>query len=210
MKSILKKILGPKGKDEAITIVSGLPRSGTSMMMQMLEAGGMPIVTDNIRKPDEDNPRGYYEFEKVKKIEEDTSWLDSCHGKAFKMVSMLLYHLPRDKEYKVIFMKREMEEMLASQRVMLDKLRRKGSDLGDEEMSEKYEKHLRHVKEWLASQSNMDVVYVSYNDIIERPYEKAKVVSQFLGGWLDTEEMARVVEKSMYRQRKDKNTSMLH
>jgi hypothetical protein len=210
MKSILRKILGTKRKDEAITIVSGLPRCGTSVMMQMLEAGGMSIVTDNIRKPDEDNPRGYYEFEKVKKIEEDTSWLDRCHGKAFKMVSMLLYHLPRDKEYKVIFMEREMEEMLASQRVMLERLRRKGSNLGDEEMSEKYKKHLGHVKEWLASQGNIDVIYVSYNDIIECPYENAKVVSQFLGGWLDAEEMARVVEKSMYRQRKEKNASMLH
>ena len=105
-----------------IIVVSGLPRSGTSMMMQMLEAGGLPIVTDHIRKADEDNPRGYYELEKVKKIKEDPSWLADCHGKAFKMVSALLYFLPKSRKFKVIFMKRNIEEMLASQRLMLMRL----------------------------------------------------------------------------------------
>ena len=101
-------------KDETITIVSGLPRSGTSVMMQMLDAGGLPALTDHIRRADEDNPRGYYELEAVKKIKEDSSWLESCHGKVFKMVSLLLYNLPADKQYKVVFMKRDMDEMNVS------------------------------------------------------------------------------------------------
>jgi len=202
MKSIFNKMLGRKEKDDVITIVSGLPRSGTSMMMQMLEAGGMPIVTDDIRKPDEDNPRGYYEFERVKKIKEDASWLDNWRGKAFKMVSMLLYHLPRDKKYKVIFMKREMKEMLTSQRVMLQRLGRKGADVSDEEMAEKFEKHLRDVEEWLGRQSNIDVIYVKYNDVINKPNENAMLVSRFLENHLNAEKMARVIDKSLYRQRK--------
>ena len=110
-----------------ITIVSGLPRSGTSMMMKMLEAGGLEAVTDEIRKADEDNPKGYYEFEKVKKIKEDSSWLEDVKGKVVKMVSMLLYDLPSDYSYKIIFMRREMNEILASQTKMLG---RKGKSKG--------------------------------------------------------------------------------
>ena len=90
--------------DQIIKIVSGLPRSGTSLMMQMLDSGGMEVVTDNIRTADVDNPKGYYEFERVKKIKEDSSWLKDTRGKVFKMVSMLLYDLPSDEEYKIIFM----------------------------------------------------------------------------------------------------------
>ncbi len=201
MKTILGKILEWKKKDDKIIIVSGLPRSGTSMMMQMLEAGGTLIVADNIRKSDEDNPRGYYEFEKVKKIKEDVSWLDDCHNKAFKMVSELLHHLPQDKKYKVIFMRRNMQEMLASQRAMLDRLGRKGAGVSTEKMAELYEKHLRNVERWLAKQDNIDVVYVKYNEVIDNPEENAKVVSQFLGDRLNVEKMTGVVEKSLYRRR---------
>ncbi|HLB25802.1 MAG TPA: adenylyl-sulfate kinase, partial [Nitrospirota bacterium] len=101
-----------------VTIVSGLPRTGTSLMMKMLEAGGMPVVTDSIRGADVDNPNGYYEFEKVKEIKKDKAWLMDARGKAFKMVSMLLPDLPREFRYKVVFMEREMSEVLASQKKM--------------------------------------------------------------------------------------------
>ena len=184
-----------------ITIVTGLPRSGTSMMMQILEAGGMPVVTDNIRKADDNNPRGYYEFEKVKKIEEDSSWLKDCRGKAFKMVSELLYHLPEDKRYNVIFMRREMKEMLASQRLMLQKLGREGAKVSDEEMEGRFERHLRRVENWLARQSNIDVLYVKYNDIIQAPLRYARSVNHLLGGWLNEERMVQIVERLLYRQR---------
>src|SRR5438045_2458230 len=98
--------------DSEIIIVSGLPRSGTSLMMQMLENGGVDVVTDNVRTADADNPRGYYEFEPVKKIKQDTSWLPATRGKAFKMVSQLLYHLPPSERYRVLFMERDLDEML--------------------------------------------------------------------------------------------------
>ena len=97
------------------------------MMMQMLMAGGMGIVTDEIRKADEDNPRGYLEWERVKKLKEDQSWLNECPGKAVKVISMLLFDLPSKHHYKIIFMQREIEEVLASQRIMLE---RRGDDKG--------------------------------------------------------------------------------
>ena len=126
--------------NQTITIVSGLPRSGTSLMMQMLDSGGMEVVTDNIRPPDEDNPKGYYEFEKAKKIKEDPSWLKDMRGKAFKIVSMLLYDLPADEKYKVIFMKRNMDEILSSQNKMLERLGQNPNP--DDEMGELFAKHL--------------------------------------------------------------------
>jgi hypothetical protein len=170
-------------------------------MMRMLEAGGVSILTDNIREADDDNPRGYYEFEKVKKIKEDSSWLEDCHGKAVKMVSALLFNLPPHKNYKVVFMKREMQEVLASQEKMLKRLRRNGADVSDEEMHEKFEKHLRQVESWLALQSNIDVLYISYNKVISQPDENARVINQFLGGRLNLEKMSEAVDRSLYRQR---------
>jgi len=148
---LLNKIFKLKSKKNFITIVSGLPRSGTSMMMRMLEAGGMEIVMDG---PDEDNPRGYYEFEQVKKIKEDSSWLEDCKGKAVKMVSMLLYHLPEKYHYKIIFMQRDMQEMLTSQALMLKRLGKEDEGISDEVIAEKYEKHLKKIDIWLKIQPN--------------------------------------------------------
>ena len=201
LKNLKRQIFSMKGRN-FITIVSGLPRSGTSMMMKMLEAGGMAILTDGIRKADEDNPRGYYEFEGVKKIKKDKSWLPECKGKAVKMVSMLLYDLPSDYKYKIIFMQRDMQEMLASQAKMLERLGRKGGDVSDEEMAEKYEKHLKEIGGWLSQQNNMNVLYVRYNDVIKESDVQSARVNRFLGGFLNEEEMARVVEPGLYRQRK--------
>ena len=200
MKSNFKKNLFSNRNNDTIVIVSGLPRCGTSMMMQMLEAGGIPIVTDNLRKADEDNPRGYYEFEKAKTIKEDTSWLEGCRGKVFKMVSALLYYLPAGKNYKVIFMRRSLTEMLASQRVMLERL---GQDdnVSDEVMRQQFEKHLNKVEGWLKSQRNIKVIYVNYNEAIQNPSEYATLVNQFLDERLDTEKMVNIVQTSLYRQR---------
>lgn len=188
---------------EVITIVSGLPRSGTSLMMKMLEAGGMDVVTDNIRKADVDNPKGYFEFEKAKKIKEDSSWLEQTKGKVFKMVSMLLLDLPLDKKYKIIFMKRDMEEMLASQKKMLKRLNKKPGEDDDKKMAEYFIKHLHKTEKWLAQQENIDILYISYNDIIQDPDKGAETVNQFLENMFDVEKMANVVDKSLYRNRSD-------
>lgn len=203
MGNILKNILQKFRKNKTVTIVSGLPRSGTSMMMRMLEAGGLEIVTDGVRKADEDNPRGYYEYERVKKIKEDDSWLEECKGRAVKMVSMLLYHLPDRYKYRIIFMQRNMQEMLASQNRMLERLGKKGGDLSDEEMAEKYEKHLQEIRRWLDNQTNIQVLYVDYHRVIKDPVGQSDTINHFLGGRLNRARMIEVVEPTLYRQRVD-------
>jgi len=186
--------------ENIITIVSGLPRSGTSLMMQMLEKGGMTIVADNIRTPDEDNPKGYYEFEKVKKIKDDTSWLKDMRGKVFKMVSLLLYDLPLDETYKIIFMKRDMDELLNSQRKMLERLKRDpGPD--DNDMRAYFLGHLSKTYSWLEEENHIDVLYVSYNDLINYPLEEITAINDFLFQKLDTGKMKQVIDKSLYRNR---------
>jgi hypothetical protein len=172
------------------------------MMMRMLEAGGMPIVTDRVRKPDPDNPRGYYEYEKVKRMKEDVSWMHQCEGKAVKIVSQLLYLLPTDRRYRVLFMERRMEEILASQKVMLARLGRKGAGVGDEKMGEKFQEHLRKLDQWLTGQDPIEVLHVSYAEVIRQPYEQSIKVNRFLGGRLHIDPMVSAVDKSLYRQRK--------
>ncbi len=187
--------------NKTISVVSGLPRSGTSMMMRMLAAGGMEVITDNIRKADEDNPEGYYEFEKAKKIRQDASWLDSAQGKVFKMVSMLLYDLPSDRNYKIVFMKRNMDEILASQRRMLTRQGKSGDGPDDKEMGRIFAGHLRDTEEWLGKQKHTDVLYMSYNEIIRNPVAQADILKQFFGSRLNAEAMAGVIERNLYRNR---------
>ncbi len=187
--------------DKTITIVSGLPRSGTSMMMKILEVGGMEIVTDNIRKADEDNPHGYYEYEKIKEIKEDTAWLKETRGKAFKMISQLLYDLPSNESYKVIFMKRNMNEILASQKKMLKSRGNNKDEISDEKMREFLDKHLSKIMEWMDERKYMDVLYINYNDILENPDEQIKILNQFLNDKLNAEKAVNAIDKSLYRNR---------
>ncbi len=186
---------------QPITLVSGLPRSGTSMMMHMLVAGGMDVVVDNTRQADEDNPQGYYEFEPVKQLKEDASWLDHAQGKAVKVISGLLYDLPPDKQYKIIFMQRRMQEVLDSQRTMLQRRQSSSAKPDDSTMRALFEKHLHTTQAWLETQENMDVLYVHYHDILHRPRAQAQRVRQFLGRDLDVEKMVAVVDQSLYRNR---------
>jgi hypothetical protein len=185
--------------DPEIIIVSGLPRSGTSLMMQMLESGGVEVVTDHIRAADTDNPRGYYEFEKVKRLKQDASWLPASRGKAFKMVSQLLYDLPATERYRIIFMERDPEEMLRSQEKMLERMGRKAAPR--EEMKRSYTLHLDRLREWLGRQRNMAVLHVSYNDLVQQPVEQAERVGRFLGSAVNLEGMTRAVDPSLYRNR---------
>ena len=186
---------------ECVIVVTGLPRSGTSMMMKMLQAGGVEVVTDNVRKADEDNPEGYYEFEKVKRIGEDASWLDEARGKAVKMASMLLYDLPLDRTYKLVFMRRKMDEILASQRKMLER-KGTGDEFDDGEMRGLFSRHLAEVESWISRQENMEVLYVDYNEMLLDPIENIRRLKRFLGDDLDEERMAGVVDPSLYRNRK--------
>jgi hypothetical protein len=183
-----------------IIIVSGLPRSGTSLMMQMLEQGGIEVVTDNIRTADTDNPRGYYELELVKRIKRDASWLPQTRGKSFKMVSQLLYDLPPTEQYRILFMERDLVEMLLSQEKMLERLGRTAAPR--EAMRQSYTLHLERLHGWLAGQRNLQVLRVSYNNLVERPTAEARRVSEFLGGRAKIEGMTKSVDPSLYRNRK--------
>ncbi len=183
-----------------IIVVSGLPRSGTSLMMQMLVSGGIEPVTDVIREADVDNPRGYYEFERVKKIKEDSSWIPETRGKAVKMVSQLLYDLPTSEKYLVIFMERDLDEVLISQEKMLLRLNRPAGDR--DQMKRAFTKHLDRLRAWLATQSHLAVLYLRYSELIANPEREAERVSAFLSGRVDVPAMATAVDPTLYRNRK--------
>lgn len=187
--------------NEVITIVSGLPRSGTSMMMKMLEAGGMQVLTDNVRTADEDNPQGYYEFAAVKRIEHDKSWLPDARGKVVKMVSELLKYLPPNYQYKVIFIWRKIEETLASQRQMLIRRGKPTDTVSNEKMAELFRRHLVQLDAWLKKQPNFEVMYVDYSEIIANPAHQVKKINQFFDARLDEQAMASVIDPSLYRQK---------
>tara|TARA_B100000315_G_scaffold130524_1_gene120146 strand:- start:26986 stop:27564 length:579 start_codon:yes stop_codon:yes gene_type:complete len=187
--------------EKIITIVSGLPRSGTSMMMKMLEAGGMGILKDEIRKADEDNPKGYYEFEKVKELKKDASWLENTKGKVVKIISSLLEHLPEKYTYKIIFMHRNMEEILNSQRQMLIRRGELTDEVTDEKMGKMFLKHLQKIEERLNKQSNMDVLTINYNEILKEPAKHSEIINRFLGNSLNAKNMTGVIDQTLYRQR---------
>jgi hypothetical protein len=188
--------------NDYITIVSGLPRTGTSMMMKMLDAGGIPALIDNIRTADEDNPKGYYEFEPVKKTKEDASWLNQAPGKVVKMVHLLLLDLPTEREYRVVFMKRNIEEVVASQNVMLQRHGKDTDSLPEERLIEVFEAQLLKVGVYLKEHPNFKVLELNYNEVLADPVPAVQALNDFLGGSLNTEAMIHVVDPSLYRQRK--------
>lgn len=184
-----------------ITIVSGLPRSGTSLMMQMLQAGGMQLLTDGLRAPDEHNPRGYFELEAVKHGRNDLAWLANASGKVVKVIHLLLINLPPDRQFRVIFMVRDMEEVIRSQRSMLQQQGQTGAALADEALADVFEKQLTTVRAWLAGQQNFSVLYVNHREVIEHPLLAAERINTFLDGSLLVSNMAAVVAPTLHRQR---------
>lgn len=184
-------------------MVSGLPRSGTSMAMSMLEAGGLDVVSDGVRVADESNPRGYYECERVKQLDKDIdkSWLEGARGKAIKIISFLLPHLPETNNYRVIFMHRNTDEVITSQNKMLSVRREPAGSTTGEQMAVLYQDHLDKVKNLLTSRPCFDVLDVRYGDVVGRPVEQAERITQFLGGALDVPKMAAAVDRALYHNR---------
>ena len=199
----LKHIFPDKQVEDNIIIVSGLPRSGTSMMMGMLEAGGVEILTDRLREADEDNPKGYFEFEPVKQLAEDKtkSWLEDAPGKAVKVISELLKELPSDFSFRLIFMNRNLEEVIASQNKMLVRGGQPPAAGDDERMTLLFERHLEKVKQWTDRQSHFEVLFLDYKKVLEDPAGKAEQIKAFLQRELDLTKMARVVDRQLYRNR---------
>jgi len=185
-----------------IVIVSGLPRSGTSLMMMMLDAAGIPPMQDHIRTADDDNPKGYYEYERVKAMPGDTAWVKDARGKTVKVITALLKHLPKKFHYDVIIMRREMAEILASQKKMLERRGEDPEKVSDQEMADLFGKHFSQVMDWVQQQKNIRYVEVSYNDMLASPEGEIEKVNNFLGGDLDTASMLAKIDPGLYRQRK--------
>lgn len=187
---------------DEVVIVSGLPRSGTSMMMKMLEGGGLEIMSDGVREADEDNPKGYYEYERVKDLEKepDKSWVLGARGKVIKVISHLLKELPNDCFYRVVLMRRNLDEVVASQNKMLVH-RHEENPIEDERVKELYRKHLIHARLMMRDRPNFELIEIAYGNAVADPADVAAEVHGFLGGRLDLAAMQAAVDPSLYRNR---------
>lgn len=186
---------------EFITVVSGLPRSGTSLMMQMLQAGGLPVLSDGLRRADENNLRGYLEFEPVKRLRSDRSWLPQARGHAVKIIHLLLRELLFDGtlSYRIVFMQRPIPEVLASQRAMLQRDGKAGADPAL--LQQAFAAQLAQLQPWLAAQPRVSVMPVSYHQVLREPQAVAEALQGFLGLDLDSAAMVNAVDPALHRQR---------
>ena len=195
---------GRPGVERSVVVVSGLPRSGTSMFMGMLAAGGLDVLTDGVRAPDDDNPRGYFELERVKQLQTgmDTAWFRDARGKGVKVISYFLKHLPAGERYRIVFVRRDLAEVLVSQRRMLERRGEPGSDAGEDgRLAGAFAAHLSKLERELAARAECEVLYVDHRTAIENPRTVAEQVNRFLGNRLDVERMAGAVDPRLYRQR---------
>ena len=190
--------LKTKPAEGVTTIVSGLPRSGTSMMMQILEAGGLTPVTDNVRLADASNAKGYYEHEAVKALSKgDYRCLLNAEGCAIKIISSLLMFLPSDRQYKIIFMRRDINQILKSQTAMLHTLNKEADSSSDHKMKILYSQHLHKVSKWIESKNNIDVLYIDYDQILEKPSAHIHKLKNFIDQAVDTRKMTTCIDKRM-------------
>lgn len=187
--------------NEWITVVSGLPRSGTSLVMQMLAAGGIDVLTDGRREKDESNPRGYYEYEPVKNLRGDNSWLAAGRGKAVKIITQLLPYLAPQFQYRIVYVERDLDEVLISQRRMLERDGRSGAKISDEQLRRTYAAQVANIRRWLATQTNVQLQAVDYRQLLNEPRASAAAIADFLGGGLDVDAMAATVDPKLYRSR---------
>ena len=192
-------------------LVSGLPRSGTSMMMRMLDAAGFDLLVDGKRGADDDNPRGYYEYEPVMGLKSDNGWLDAAEGKVLKVVSPLLEFLPTDRPYKVLFMRRDLDECLTSQRTMLQRRGESAavtaeSEAADAALRTTYILHLGNIERYLAKEESFTTLFINYKRMLEAPDRQvprlARFLSTELGGSVDEAAMSAVIEPALYRNRR--------
>jgi len=170
---------------DCVTVVSGLPRSGTSLMMQMLTSAGLETMIDDARPADDNNPLGFFEDKRVMGLANSCNWIPEARGKAIKVVAPLLKYLPEGERYRIIFMDRDLRSVVKSQRRMLERLGRKGSSLGEAELIEKYSEQIYEVERLIADRKDMEVIFVDYDQLIDNPKRAAKTVAV----WIDKEEL---------------------
>jgi hypothetical protein len=199
----LRRRLTRRSRGEPIVVVSGLPRSGTSMMMRMLEAGGLEILADGERGADIDNPKGYFELERIKHLEheQDKSYLRAARGKAVKVISFLIKELPDENDYRVLFMRRDLDEVLTSQQKMIDRLESADSDAEAAAMKEAFRNDIARVRVLCRTRPNFALIEIHYQDAIADPAAASRAVNAFLGGRLDEAAMRAAVDDSLYRNR---------
>jgi hypothetical protein len=189
---------------EMITIVSGLPRSGTSMMMKILEAGGLPVLADGIRTADIDNPNGYYEFEPVKSTCDDSSWLTMAEGRVVKMIYKLLYDLPEQTRCRIVFMQRALKEVIKSQNAMLQRRGETGyTGTETHNLVGTFAAEVSSCKKWLAAKDDMQVIYMNYNRLLAEPEAEIDKLNSFFDDRLNAAAMLAVINPALYRRRDD-------
>ncbi len=184
-----------------VTVVSGLPRSGTSMLMRMIEAGGIAALTDSVREADDDNPRGYFELEAVKSLPDGDEWLDAAPGRAVKVVSALLEKLPPRHRYRIVFVERDLGEVLASQKRMLERRGEPTDRVGDDAMAAMFRRHVAAVLERVLGRTEMRVLRVVHGEVLADPAAAAQLLDEFLDGGLDRAAIVAAVDASLWRQR---------
>jgi len=184
-----------------VTVVSGLPRSGTSLMMQMLAAGGLPVLTDDQRPPDADNPRGYFEYAPVKRLPQDAGWWPEAIGRAVKVVHRLLRELPEGGELRIVWLERDLGEVLLSQRRMLER-RGAAFEANDEATLERvFGAQLGEARAWAAARPRTALLPVAHRSLVQSPGDVVPRLQAFLGGALDAQAMTACVDPSLYRSR---------
>jgi hypothetical protein len=184
-----------------ITIVSGLPRSGTSLMMQMLAAGGIPVLSDGERQPDADNPRGYFEWERIKLLPKEPECISEAEGKVVKVISQLLFALPASRDYRLVFMQRPLAEVVASQAEMIRRRGTTGANLSPAALIGGLGAHLNQVNAWLRDKAKISVQRVEHHEVLGEPLRVSQSIQQFLNYPLDTVAMSQQIDRSLYRQR---------
>jgi len=208
--TLLRERPDPKPEEEksgkTFVIVSGLPRSGTSLMMQMLEAGGLLPMTDRQRAADVDNPRGYYEWEAIKQVAKKPELLDdeAIAGHAIKCISMLLPSLPAKHQYKVIFMMRPIAEVVASQHAMTNRLGTKGANLDPEQFERGLRAHREEIRRWAKNAAHLELLEIDYPALVQDPAPAITKLAEFLGAESlpNQQSMAAAVDPALHRRRR--------
>lgn len=188
-------------KQEPIIVVSGLPRSGTSLMMQILDKAGIELFTDNTRMPDENNPKGYYEHQAVMRLARDNKWLEQAKGKAVKIISHLLFYLPQRYHYKIIFMERDLNEIIQSQHKMLVRLKKIAEDTYPANIEISFKKNLERTKIWHYNSPNVEMLYINHHDLISNPEQEISKLFEFLNVNSNIQDASKVIDKQLYREK---------
>ena len=191
-------------KNDSITVVSGLPRSGTSLMMQMLAAGGIPPLTDNLRAADESNPHGYFEFDPVKRLRSDRSWLDQARGRAVKIIHVLVRELPADGQFNYRLLLMKLPFALQHRALTGENLSNGSASADDATLAKIFQSQLEELERWLVAQPAFSFLAVDYHRVLKERLEIAREVNAFLQANLNLEAMAAAVDPALYRQRRTK------